>query len=424
MSPALFLLCMEFFLRMIKRKISNSKFNFHPKCEKLKITHLLFADDLMLFSRGELPSIHILMECLQEFRNIFGLVVNTSKSSIFTTGIVDNELVGILARTEFTRGEMPVRYLGIPLAAQRLLITDYSPLVDPAVVDKIHRLCRNFLWNSKRAPVAWKEVCHPKKEGGLGIRHIQSWNVALLTRVLWNIHCKADTLWVKWVNEVYLRSALVWDWQPKNGDSLLIRRLADIRDKIIMAFGISEAAVQYMADWSNAKGLETSKAYEYFRPKLIRQLWKAAIWKAFIPSKYSFILWLGLRGRLAARDRLAFLQEEHSCSFCINTIESASHLFFACPFSAHVWTDIRQWLDISRRMSTLPSAVKWLKKEKTGSFVQNKVRAITSACTIYSLWRHRNEVIFEGKAPNSEALVICIKITVYRLILALFPHGF
>ncbi|KAL0415991.1 UNVERIFIED_CONTAM: hypothetical protein Slati_3431000 [Sesamum latifolium] len=324
---------------------------------------------------------------------------------------------------------MPVRYLGIPLAIQHLSVTDYSPLVNrianciskwtakslsfagrleligsiiqgvecfwlqcfplPAeVVDKIHRLYRNFLWNSKRAPVVWEEIYHPKEEGGLGIRHIQSWNVALLARVLWKIHRKADTLWLKWVNGVYLRGTSVSDWQSKKGDSPLLRRLADIQDRLIAAFGTSEAAVQCMTDWSNAKGLETSKAYEYFRPKLTRQLWKAATWKAFIPPKYSFILWLGLRGRLATRNRLAFLQEEHSCSFCINTLESAGHLFFACPFSVHVWTHIRQWLGITRRMSTLANTVKWLKKEKTGSSVQNKARAIALACTIYSLWEH------------------------------------
>ncbi|KAL0401731.1 UNVERIFIED_CONTAM: Retrovirus-related Pol polyprotein from type-2 retrotransposable element R2DM [Sesamum latifolium] len=130
MSPALFLLCMKFFSRLIKRNTSNSEFNFHPKCEKLKITHLLFADDLMLFSRGDLPSVHILMECLREFRDVSSLDVNASKSSIFTAGIVNYELDGILARMEFTRGEMPVRYLGIPLAAQRLSVSDYSPLVD------------------------------------------------------------------------------------------------------------------------------------------------------------------------------------------------------------------------------------------------------------------------------------------------------
>ncbi|KAL0445946.1 UNVERIFIED_CONTAM: hypothetical protein Slati_1722500 [Sesamum latifolium] len=50
MSLALFLLSMEYFSQLVKRRTSDSEFNFHLKCEKLKITHLLFADDLMLFS--------------------------------------------------------------------------------------------------------------------------------------------------------------------------------------------------------------------------------------------------------------------------------------------------------------------------------------------------------------------------------------
>ncbi|KAK4432679.1 hypothetical protein Salat_1030100 [Sesamum alatum] len=48
-------------------------------------------------------------------------------------------------------------------------------------------------------------------------------------------------------------------------------------------------------------------------------------------------------------------------------MESTDHLYFACPFSNYVWSHIRQWLSITRRMSTLHSAVKWLKKEKMGS---------------------------------------------------------
>ncbi|KAL0287980.1 UNVERIFIED_CONTAM: hypothetical protein Sradi_7112600 [Sesamum radiatum] len=454
---------MEYFSRLVKRRTSDSEFNFHPKCEKLKITHLLFADDLMLFSRGDLPSISILMECLQEFRDVSGLAVNTSKSSIFTAGIHNDELHGILARTEFVRGAMPVRYLGIPLAAQRLSVSDYSPLVDQiaksiskwaakslsyagrlelirsviqgvecfwlqifplpaAVVEKIHRLCRNFLWNSRCAPVAWAEICHPKEEGGLGIRHIQSWNVALLARVLWNIHRKSDTLWVQWVNGVYLKGGSVWDWQPKKGDSPLLQRLAQIRNRLVTEFGSSEALIQHMEKWTDGKGLVTSKAYEYLRPKHARQPWQTDIWKGFIPPKYSFVLWLGLRARLATRDRLSFLHEEEACSLCINRQESARHLFFECPFSDYVWSNIRDWVGLSRRMSTLLSAMKWLKKEKTGSSVQNKARRIALACTVYSLWRHRNEVVFEAKAPCPDGLVISIRISVYRQLLTL-PHG-
>ncbi|KAL0368410.1 UNVERIFIED_CONTAM: Retrovirus-related Pol polyprotein from type-2 retrotransposable element R2DM [Sesamum calycinum] len=352
------------FSRLIKRNTSNSDFNFHPKCEKLKITHLLFADDLMLFSRGDLPSIHMLMECLQEFRDVSGLAVNTAKSNIFTADIQDDILDEVLAMTEFARGHIPVRYLGIPLAAQRLSVTDYSPLVDQiagcirkwtakslsfagrlelrypgsgvllapslpspmAVVEKIHRLCRAFLWNSKRAPVAWEEICHPKEEGGLGIQHIQSWNVVLLARVLWNIHRKADTLWAKWVNEVYLRGASLWDWQPKKGDSPLLRRLAVIRDRIITDFSSTDAAIQHMAEWTDSKGLVTSKAYEYFRPKLPRQPWKASIWKAFILPKYSFILWLGLGERLATKTDLPSYMRTHPTP-CALTVRNRPNIY-------------------------------------------------------------------------------------------------
>ncbi|KAL0336702.1 UNVERIFIED_CONTAM: hypothetical protein Sradi_4882100 [Sesamum radiatum] len=79
MSPALFLFCMEYFSRLIKRSTANSDFNFHPKCAKLKITHLLFADDLMLFSRGDLPSIHILMS-----------VSNSSGTSLVSPSTLQN----------------------------------------------------------------------------------------------------------------------------------------------------------------------------------------------------------------------------------------------------------------------------------------------------------------------------------------------
>ncbi|KAK4390174.1 hypothetical protein Sango_2080700 [Sesamum angolense] len=221
MSPTIFLLCMEFFFRLIKRITSNSDFNFHSK-------------------------------------DVSGLAVNTSKLSIFTAGIQDDILDGILATTEFARGDMPVQYLSIPLAAKRLSIMDYSLLVDQiagcigkwtakslsfadrlelirsviqgvecfllqvfplpaAVIEKIHHLYRAFLWNSKRAPVAWEEISEAGRRFGYSAHPILE--VALLARVLWNIHHKADTLWAKWVNEVCLRGASLWDWKPKKGDS-------------------------------------------------------------------------------------------------------------------------------------------------------------------------------------------------------------
>ncbi|KAL0400209.1 UNVERIFIED_CONTAM: hypothetical protein Sradi_2364200 [Sesamum radiatum] len=71
--------------------------------------------------------------------------------------------------------------------------------------------------------MAWRKL--PPKRGGLGI-HIP---VALLARVLWNIHTQGRYV----VGEKVSFEALQGDWQPKKGDSPLLRRLADIRGLIV-----------------------------------------------------------------------------------------------------------------------------------------------------------------------------------------------
>lgn len=62
-------------------------FNYHPQCDQLKITHLEFADDLMLFSRGGEGSIRILMDCMKEFGEVTGLKLNVAKSNIYLAGV-------------------------------------------------------------------------------------------------------------------------------------------------------------------------------------------------------------------------------------------------------------------------------------------------------------------------------------------------
>jgi len=53
------------------------------------------------------------------------------------------------------------------------------------VIDKVTKLCRNFLWGGeteyRKVPyVAWDAVCLLKKRGGLGIKNLDKWNAALL----------------------------------------------------------------------------------------------------------------------------------------------------------------------------------------------------------------------------------------------------
>ncbi|XP_057953868.1 uncharacterized mitochondrial protein AtMg01250-like [Malania oleifera] len=87
LSPLLFVICVEYLSRLLKSLEGKFKFKFHPKCDELKITHLAFVDDLMLFSRGDVVSVGYLMECLKEFSLCSSLSTNCLKSNLYQAGM-------------------------------------------------------------------------------------------------------------------------------------------------------------------------------------------------------------------------------------------------------------------------------------------------------------------------------------------------
>ncbi|XP_057476933.1 uncharacterized protein LOC130764649 [Actinidia eriantha] len=201
-------------------------------------------------------------------------------------GICDSNLDRIKDITGFSQGSFPYRYLGIPIADSRLTIPQYTPLIDrisdsisawtgatlsyadrteliksvlqgveyywlsilpiPAgVKSKIVQFCRNFLWSgkctiNKKPLVTWKEVTLPKAEGGLGLRNSKAWNKALLSKTLWDIQAKKDSLWS---HHVYMKGGCFWGYKNKHVDSHLLKQIMSLRDKIIGAETIVERAV-------------------------------------------------------------------------------------------------------------------------------------------------------------------------------------
>lgn len=57
LSLYLFIACKKYFSRMLKLAYQNSVFHFHLKCGRLGISHLAFADDIILVSCGDRSSV-------------------------------------------------------------------------------------------------------------------------------------------------------------------------------------------------------------------------------------------------------------------------------------------------------------------------------------------------------------------------------
>lgn len=126
-SPCLFVLAMEYLSRSIKAATSNPNINFHPKCEKIGLTHLSFADDIIIFSTGDVQSVSLMFDTLHPFGHSSGLELNLSKSQLFAAGVLDFEFQEMLHLTGFTIGTFPVTYMGSSLGHGKLKTCHFNP---------------------------------------------------------------------------------------------------------------------------------------------------------------------------------------------------------------------------------------------------------------------------------------------------------
>ncbi|WZY96943.1 hypothetical protein YC2023_069272 [Brassica napus] len=274
LSPYLFVLALEVFSQLLIKKYVDGSVGFHPQTKDLQVTHLSFADDLMIFSDGSVNSVKCIADTLEDFALWSGLRMNKSKTELFAAGLNTDETIAI-SRLGFNLGSLPIRYLGLPLMYRKLRISDYRPLLDKisasfncwsakalsfagrrqlissviygsinfwtsafvlpkGCIKKIESLCTQFLWGgteTKRcvAKVSWKTVCLPRKEGGLGLRDIGLWNKNLCLKLIWNLLKKTDSLWASWLHHYRLKDESFWSLDENKTTSSTWRSLLSLR---------------------------------------------------------------------------------------------------------------------------------------------------------------------------------------------------
>jgi len=92
LSPYLFILVEEVFSRLLRKKVQDGTIGYNLQPRKgLLISHLLYADDMVIFSTGRKKDVRRILEVLDIYAQWSGQVVNASKSSIFfSNGIPDS----------------------------------------------------------------------------------------------------------------------------------------------------------------------------------------------------------------------------------------------------------------------------------------------------------------------------------------------
>ncbi|XP_052624827.1 uncharacterized protein LOC128132345 [Lactuca sativa] len=280
---------MEVFNMILGKHIGESQnFKYHNKCETLKISHLCFVDDLLVFSYGNGNSARVIRNALDEFKTVSGLKVSTEKSQIYFSCVKPNMRRIILGILPFDVGKFPFKYLGVPMCVTKLFDRDCKKLIEKikmrifnwkskslsfagrlqlinsfltfihvywasifqipiATIKEIEKMCRSFLWANGekvkgKAKVKWNDICKPKAYGGLGVKNLRKWNDALLAKHVWNVVNNKNYLWVQW------KKSMSWTWKR----FLEIRKI--VRPHIVACVG-NGRSTSLWHDWWHPLGI-------------------------------------------------------------------------------------------------------------------------------------------------------------------------
>jgi hypothetical protein len=226
--------------------------------EVMEISHLLFADDTLIFCEPRVEQIRNLRCLLLCFEAVSGLKINLSKSVIVPIGEV-GDTEGLSSILGCGVESLPLMYLGLPLGAPyrdpsiwntviekmesklagwkqmylskggRLTLikstlsnipTYYLSLfqIPVRVAKRIEKIQRDFLWGGvgdeiKFHLVNWSKVCMTTEMGGLGVRNLIQFNQALLGKWLWRFANEGEAWWRKFVEMKY--DIMRGDWCSK-----------------------------------------------------------------------------------------------------------------------------------------------------------------------------------------------------------------
>ncbi|KAL0910085.1 hypothetical protein M5K25_021023 [Dendrobium thyrsiflorum] len=231
LSPYLFILCSDLLSKAIVQ-IGGDELGVPLRPKGSKISHLLYADDILLFSVSKTPHLKRLKDILSNYCNWTGQRINASKSMVLFSKNTPrwkqykfSNMLGLNRVNSFD-------YLGLTCSTSRIRFSDFSKVISKAmnlvftwgskllslagrnsliksslatliyyhlahtkiplaVLYKIEKICRSFLWQDKEDHrgahyVSWKKICLPQEQGGLGINSLKLWSGPLRARLAWN----------------------------------------------------------------------------------------------------------------------------------------------------------------------------------------------------------------------------------------------
>ncbi|GKU86405.1 hypothetical protein SLEP1_g936 [Rubroshorea leprosula] len=227
------------------------------------VTHLQFADDTIFFGEATEDNIMVIKCIMRTFELASGLKINYRKSQLIGVGIDQNWSAKMAYQLCCKEGKLPFKYLGIPIGGNSRRKALWQPMVESVrkklaswkgrylsmggritlinsvlsslpvflmsvyvvpkgIIHSIDKLRKSFLWGGKGDErkinwISWDKVCKKKEEGGLGVRDLRKFNLALMGKWWGRLAENGESMWKKIIVERYGNGGGHWqDWIAEN----------------------------------------------------------------------------------------------------------------------------------------------------------------------------------------------------------------
>ncbi|KAM6569425.1 hypothetical protein CsatB_017410 [Cannabis sativa] len=225
---------------------------------------------------------------------------------------------------------------------------------------------------------------------------------------------KEDSLWMKWIHYVYIRSENWWSYKSPDQGSWYWSRLVTLKDQFIEIIAGQYTSIQPYC---------VAKGYHLLWPNLEKVTWSQQVWGRLNTPKYSFITWIAIQNRLKTRDMLLQMgiSGEDQCVLCCQHRETSCHLFFECSVAAECLKALKDWLQWHATTVSLSRLIRWIGRAKMSKF-KKQVLAASTTCLVHVLWRARNSRLWEDSHEGTDCLIQKIKHTVKQRITQCWPR--
>ncbi|GAU41508.1 hypothetical protein TSUD_302460 [Trifolium subterraneum] len=427
LSPYLFILCME------KLSISINSVVHQGAWDPIRISntgphlsHLLFADDVLLFTKAKNSQIRFITNLFDRFGLASGLKINLSKSRAFYSSGIPQAKINKLTSLSGIRSTVSLdKYLGFPILKGRAKRNDFNFIIDKmqsrlaswknrllnkpgrlalassvlssiptyymqiawlpqSICDSIDQTTRKFLWKDSNNKgihlVGWNKIARPKNLGGLGIRPAREANTSLLGKLVWDMVQSSNKLWVNLLSNKYVAGPEILHSNSHSTGSptwsSIIHAKNVLKDGFSWRAGSGSSSF-WFSHWSPLGYLGTLVPYIDIHDLQL------SVKDLKLPSKIIFFFWLVCHNSVPTLSLLNHRKMSNSfiCARCGLQEETFLHCVRDCDFSRNIWHHIG-FNDPT--FFSFTDAREWLKVGSTGS------QAYTFSASVWWAWRHRN----------------------------------